>query len=45
MYNELRGGIYRGIQTAGMKIPSDFKDLETALKSYLHIIGNDKNFH
>lgn len=28
-----------------MKIPSDFKDLETIVKSYLHIIGNDKNFH
>lgn len=31
--------------TAGMKIPNDFKDLETIVKSYLHIIGNDKNFH
>lgn len=45
MYNEQWEGIHRGIWTAGMKIPTDFKDLETILKSYLHIIGNNKNFH
>lgn len=28
--------IYQGIQSAGMKNPSDFKDLETTLH-YLHI--------